>query len=182
MQEDPRSSTCCCTPAKVLPFGGLTFHSLNIESVLEGLEIVFDSKWPESTPPTHSVKLPKVEAKLDTDWHMWSWCMENPPRLRFFLGSWSLYQSVGCNANDTHPLPWKAKQSMLDLELIYGVKLLDVSFGMGVSKQLMLDLELIYGVNLLDVSFGMGVSSEFVGSFSFLIGRGNRWEHTGLWT
>jgi hypothetical protein len=37
-------------------------------------------------------------------------------------------------------------------------------------------------VNLLDVSFGMGVSSEFVGSFSFLIGRGNRWEHTGLWT
>jgi hypothetical protein len=107
--------------------------------------------------------------------------MENPPRLRFFLGSWSLYQlwfggyqSVGCNANDTLPLPWKAKQSMLDLELIYGVKLLDVSFGMGVSKQLMLDLELIYGVNLLDVSFGMGVSSEFVGSFSFLIGRGNR--------
>ncbi len=69
------------------------------------------------------------------------------------------FQSVGCNANNTLPFPWKAKRSKLDLELIYGVKLLDVSFGMGVSK---LDLELSYGVKLLDVSFGMGVSSELL--------------------
>jgi hypothetical protein len=42
-EEDPRSSTCCCTAKYFLL--GANLHSLNIESVLEGLEIVFDGKW-----------------------------------------------------------------------------------------------------------------------------------------
>jgi hypothetical protein len=68
--------------------------------------------------------------------------MENPPRLKIFLGGWSLYelwfcgsQSVGCNAKQYTSIsfPWKAKQAMLDLGIDRSMewKLLDVSFGNG---------------------------------------------------
>ncbi len=79
LQEDPRSSTCCCTAKYFL--WGANLHSLNFESVLEGL---WNCLWQQMAwvhpTPTHSVKLPKVEAKIDTDQrHMWSLMVYGKP-------------------------------------------------------------------------------------------------------
>jgi hypothetical protein len=48
-------------------------------------------------PPPILWNCQKLKQKLtQIDWHMWSWCMENPPRLKIFLGGWSLYQLWFC--------------------------------------------------------------------------------------
>lgn len=74
MQEDPRSSTCCCTAKYFL--WGANLHSLNFDSVFwKDFEIVFDSKWPQSIPPPPILwNCQKLKQKLT---HINNTCVES---------------------------------------------------------------------------------------------------------
>jgi hypothetical protein len=95
-------------------FWGTNLHSLNIESKCFGR--TWNCLWQQmgQSPHPFCETAKSWSKKIDTDWHMWSWCMENPPTLNLLWSLYQLwfcgYQSVGCNANNTLPLPSKAKQ------------------------------------------------------------------------